>query len=151
MPRYSSLLVPVSSGQIDGTDSLNCTVRALANCTDMPVTQAKSILAKHGRKDHAGAYLETMIAAYAEAGLSFLGYFGKSKRVYTEKYHASANRYCSDHHSGITLAKFCSVYNRGSYIVSVKGHAVCVRGGKVIDTAPNSGNKIVLAAWKKVL
>lgn len=147
MPRYSSILHPASIGQIDGTDKLNCSVRALANCTEMPISNAKKILEENGRLHGSGVTADTLVKSYKEAGLSFVGFFGESKQMHSHKALFEHGQHLR--HKGMTLATFCKTYNRGSYVVVVKGHALCVRGGQIIDSGPNSGNKIVLFAWKK--
>jgi len=147
MPRTSSVLIPVSFGQTDGTDSKNCSVRALSNCTDMPITEAKNLLAKHGRKPHRGALHSTFSAAYKEAGLDFVGFFGKTKAAWL---HARENAYEEKpFHAGMQLDTFCKVFNKGSFVVVVNGHATCVRGGKIIDNGNLQGGMSVLCAWKK--
>ena len=148
MPRYTELMHPVSVGQIDGTDKLNCSVRALANCTDMPIIQAKQLLAKHGRKDKDGAAVKHFEGAYNEAGLSFVGFFGSTKQVQMFR-DASMHKRTALHYQGMTLGTFLKTYNRGTYICIIKGHAVCVKGGKLIDSGPNNLNKSVLCAFKK--
>lgn len=149
MARKSTILQPVSFGQLDGTDSMNCTVRALANCTDMPITQAKELLSKHGRKAHDGCKVDVFEAAYQEAGLEFIGFFGSGPQSMAEEEHSKLHKGCSKRYKGVTLDTFCKAFKRGSYVVVVAGHALCVRGGMIIDKGAQLGNKSVHMVWKK--
>lgn len=148
MARIRKILKPISCGQVDGTDRLNCTVRALANCTDMPITEAKNLLAKHGRKEHEGCTLDVFENAYHEAGLSFVGFFGSTRQSVAEQHHSKLHT-TGARLKGITLETFCKTFNKGSYVVVVSGHAVCIKGGHIIDQQSNVGNKSVMMAWKK--
>ena len=148
MARKTSYLQPVSMGNIDGTDSKNCTSQALSNCLDMPIWEARNLLAKNGRKMHEGCDINVYEKAYEEAGLSFVGFFGNTYTSKCEQYWSVLHRNTLPL-KGMTLETFCKVYNRGSYVVCVKGHAVCVKGGKLVDVDLNLGNKSVLSAWKK--
>lgn len=148
MARKFTILESVSIGNVDGTDSKNCTVRALSNCADMNIVEAKNLLTKHGRKVHEGCSFDVYEKAYHEAGLEFVGFFGTTtascRRQGISAINANANRY-----KGMTLETFCKTFNRGSYAVVVKGHVLCVKGGKIVDTAHAKGNVSVCAAWKK--
>lgn len=48
----------------------------------------------------------------------------------------------------MTVQEFAHAYPRGTYLLALDSHIVCVMDGKIIDTW-NSGNKIVLYYWMK--
>lgn len=143
-------VVPLTSGSFDKNDNNACTCRALANATGMHITEATSLLAKHGRKKDKGATFVQYEQAYHEAGLQFVGFFGttqKSQRIqnYWTKLHKNAAR-----HKGTTLENFCKNFNNGRFVVIVDGHATCVINGELVDTFNNRANRRVLAAWQAV-
>jgi hypothetical protein len=147
LARTSNSLQPVSCGNLDGTDRRNCTVRALSNATDMPIWEAKALLEKHGRKHKKGVLNEVCEGAYTEAGLTFIGWFGTTKTVQYDRANSKLHN-TSKNYKGMSLETFCTTFNRGSYVVIVRGHALCVRGGKIIDTFAAKGGASVVCAWK---
>jgi hypothetical protein len=142
---YMKLIKAVSRGATaGGLEKNDCTVRALANAGDIAYEDAHTLLKKHGRKNHCGAFFVTMLKAYNEAGFKLQSVNGttgaarQSARI--------ANVLSSE---GITLAKILPKLHTGSYIVNITGHAVAVVDGKLIDTFDNSANKRVISVFKK--
>ena len=128
-----------------GNETKDCTVRALANATEMPYEKAHALLKKHGRKDRKGAYFPTMKAAYEEAGFALYGVYGTTCAA---RYTARITK--REAETGTTLAKLLPKLGMGEYIVNTTGHAVAVVNGKIIDTFDNPAGKRVIAVFKKV-
>lgn len=128
-----------------GNEAKDCTVRALANATEMPYEKAHALLKKHGRKDRKGAYFPTMKAAYEEAGFVLYGVYGTTKSA---RYTARVAK--QEAQTGTTLAKLLPKLGFGEYIVNTTGHAVAVVNGKIIDTFDNPAGKRVVAVFKKI-
>jgi sulfur carrier protein ThiS len=128
-----------------GNETKDCTVRALANATEMPYEKAHALLKKHGRKDRKGVYFPTMKAAYEEAGFTLYGVYGTTKSA---RYTARVAQ--QEAQTGTTLAKLLPNLGFGEYIVNTTGHAVAVVNGKIIDTFDNPAGKRVVAVFKKI-
>jgi len=128
-----------------GNERNDCTVRALANATEMSYEKAHALLKKHGRKDCKGAYFTTMKPAYEEAGFVLYGVYGTTRAA---RYTAHVTKQKAN--AGTTLAKLLPTLGFGEYIVNTTGHAVAVVNGKIIDTFDNPAGKRVVAVFKKV-
>jgi hypothetical protein len=128
-----------------GNETRDCTVRALANATEMPYDQAHAVLKKHGRKDRKGAFFPTLKAAYEECGFVLYGIYGTTKSA---RYASRIAKQEAD--TGTTLAKLLPKLGFGEYIVNTTGHAVAVVNGKIIDTFDNPAGKRVIAVFKKI-
>lgn len=93
-------LEPICRGQSSEQEKNDCTVRALANATGMPYAEAHALLSKHGRRFRRGAYFEQSHAAYTEAGLQFLGVYGKTHRALYAGFVSQQDR-----RDGVTLGR----------------------------------------------
>jgi len=143
--KIQSTTSGVTSAVAGFADKNDCTVRALANAADMPYLVAHRLLEKHGRKLNRGAYFETMLKAYTEAGFPLQNVYGTTTRaIYTS--HLTGKKPLK----GTTLHNLLPQLAVGEYIVNVCGHAIAVVNGKVIDTFDNAAGKRVVAVFKRV-
>ena len=154
--KAKTFIQPVARGAWNPQDTNICTVRALANATGMPIKDAEDLLAKYGRERNKGTW--KFHRAYLEAGLSLIGVYGTTKQarnlyhyaVFGEKAHQSDSyaSYLELNKKGCTLGRFIQENQEGSYIVIVKGHALALIDGEVIDSHPTSAAKPVMMAYK---
>lgn len=142
------LTVPVAKGQ-PSVDRNDCTVRALVNATGMSYDLAMLLLAKHGRKAGQGAYPDAFIPAYKDAGLTLVGVFGTTRAAtYTKGLVERSGAVCK-HYKGITLASLLLKIDRSkTYIAIISGHAVCIKGGQVVDTFVSKAGKSVVSLFR---
>ena len=156
MAKVRSFIYPVSFGEgLDGTDSNNCSVRALANATGKPYQDCYKIFEQAGRKKHTGTKAEVFGKVYVEAGAKYVGHFGTTNQAYTHHWYTSkglgvpeAEIDNQEPHKGCTLATFIKNNPIGTFIVIVKGHGTCVKNGVIIDSHPQRGTATVYTAFK---
>lgn len=154
--KVKTFVQPIARGAWNPLDTNNCSVRALANVTDMPMKDAEALLAKYGRERNKGAW--GFHHAYTEAGLSLIGVYGTTKQarevyhcaVFGKKAHLdeSYESYRELNKKGCTLGRFIQENQEGSYIVLVKGHALALVDGEVIDSHPTSAARSVTMVYK---
>ena len=48
----------------------------------------------------------------------------------------------------MTVSEFADEFNRGTYILALSGHVVCIKNGVLFDSW-DSGDEIVLYFWTK--
>jgi hypothetical protein len=154
--KAKTFVQPIARGAWNPLDTNNCTVRALANATGMPMKDAEDLLAKYGRERNKGTW--GFHSAYLEAGLSLIGVYGTTKQARNVYHYAvfgekaplrdSYASYLELNKKGCTLGRFIQENQEGSYIVLVKGHALALVDGEVIDSHPTSAAKSVTMAYK---
>jgi len=108
-------------------DSANCTVRTLANVTDMEFELADEIATKAGRKRNQGFFPKKIIAtAKKDFGLKF-------QKLKFKRY---------------TVSKFIKKYPIGRFWVSRRGHSFAIIDGVVYDTIKNTSFQIIYEAYR---
>lgn len=137
------LIYPVSQGATFEGETNDCTVRALANARGMPYTEARSVLAKHGRRRGRGAVSKVWHPAYTECGMVLQGVYGSTSRA-----RFMGNMLNVTPGPGVTLASIMPRLSSGRYIVMITGHAVAVVDGQLIDQGPCMSGSRVFAVYK---
>jgi hypothetical protein len=129
-------------------DTNNCTVRTLANCTDMTYEAADALLKEAGREYRKGAYFEQFDKVYGSKAKSFC-IVGDSKtaRYMKNDYKRAYKKEPEIIEKGFTVGTFLEKHKTGVYAVFHDGHVFCVRNGQVYDTAPLNKNKRVCAYY----
>lgn len=156
MSKVRSYIYPASFGEgLDGSDSNNCSVRALANASGKPYEQCTKVFEQAGRKKHDGTKADMFGKIYVEAGAKYMGYFGTTNKAYTSHWFTAKglgvpenDRHKQDPHKGCTLATFIKNNPTGSFVVIVDKHATCVKDGVIIDSHPQRGTATVYTAFK---
>lgn len=121
----------------------DCTVRALANAYGMPYKLAHKIMAKQGRKPKAGLHPMETHKALTRIGFSLQGVHGTTKKA---RFLAKALD-CQPK-AGTTLANLLSSIGLGRYVVTIRGHALAIVDGKVLDYGNNLANSHVATVYK---
>jgi hypothetical protein len=134
--------VGVTAEQFGIKDSADCAVRALANVSAFSYPEAHKLMEDAGRKRNKGTPWATLHSVYMATGAKEATYFGKN----TAK---MACRFNVNHYNkSITLRTFINEYIKGKYIVVVRGHALAVCDGAVIDLFANKAGKRLMCVYK---
>ena len=137
------LIYPVSQGATFEGETNDCTVRALANARGMPYTEARSVLAKHGRRRGRSAVSKVWHPAYTECAMDLVGVYGATKRA-----RIVGRLLGVEPGPGMTLGTLLPRIGPGRFIVMVTGHALAVVDGKIIDQGPCMAGSKVFAIYK---
>lgn len=142
---YKVRVIESASKGVDrAADEANdCTVRALANAYGMPYRLAHKIMAKQGRKPKAGLHPLENHKALTRMGFSLQGIHGATKKA---RFLAKALD-CQPK-AGITLASLLNSIGLGRYVVTIRGHALAIVDGKVLDYGNNLANSHVATVYK---
>ena len=135
----------------------DCVVRALANGCNMNYRQAHAILKRKGRKNRKGTPHKITINVffqhskgkiYIPSDYDHALEISKRSKKYDVKIVDDANKLGIDMQYEIvpkllTISQFCRKYNKGRYLVIVRGHALAVVDGVPQDwTSTNSRHHI---------
>lgn len=133
-----TVLVPFSSREgrpVNETD--DCAVQALATAANVPYAFAhKAMAAQCGRQIGKGTSVYLMNRYMDGPGAKCRA------RVTRLPYGKGADK------TGITLRSFCRKHNRGRFVVCVRGHALAVVDGEIIDGWEGSDLRRVVDAWR---
>lgn len=122
-------------------DKNDCAIRALANVSTMTYPEAHARMTQLGRRKNRGTPWAALHTAYTEAGAKSVSYFG-------DKMLKLSNRHNVNHFkNGFTLKTFVTKKTKGKHIVLVKGHALAVCNGAVIDMFASRAGKRVIAVY----
>lgn len=120
----------------------DCVVRAISNATGKDYSEVHAVLKKHGRKDRKGTQWHTSIAAMKELGMEGVA-IGNGQSA---KFMARQGK-MERHEKGVTLGKLLKDLPRGRFVVYIRGHALAVVNGEIIDTGLNKVNSRVNVVW----
>ena len=121
----------------------DCTVRALANAYGMPYKLAHKIMAKQGRKSKSGLHPAKTHEALTRMGFNLLGVYGTTKKA-----RFLARMLDCQPKAGITLATLLTSIGLGRYVVTIRGHALAIVNGEVLDYGNNLANSHVATVYK---
>jgi hypothetical protein len=110
-----------------GGERKDCAVRAFSVAACVSYSTAQEIYQRHGRNPNKGT-----------------PFFVTERVMATEFPDALFTT-----HNDITLPKFVRLYNKGHYLVHVRGHALAVVDGVIHDWRPRPKTK-VRCAWRLV-
>lgn len=150
MKFSKTYITPIATGATNLQESKDCVIRAITNVTGVSYDEVHSFLASYGRKQGKGTDVETMITACKAFGLKFVGTFGKTSSARSCAYFAK-RQYAHDHDSGnksITLGNLVKSLPFGRFVVVIRGHAVAMIDGKLIDTHLNPKQAQVVALFQ---
>jgi hypothetical protein len=119
----------------------DCVVRAIASASGMNYDKAHKFVAEYfNRKNREGVY-------YFNSGMDNMQ---DQKIRLNRKKVIKINRPMMNGKSRMTVGAFIKKNSKGSYILSVKGHAFTVKDGSVIGNPCDAVKirKILLGAWK---
>lgn len=111
----------------------NCTLVAVREVTRFSDSEILTGFRKHGYRDDKGMSNYAWINAAKSLGLEIesigIEYESKSS-AYIDRYGAERLRY---NVKSLTLGQFIREFSVGVYFVSVSGHALVIRDGKIVD------------------
>ena len=99
---------------------------------------------KHGRKNRAGMreseWLRAIKAAAQTEGKTFTDRSDLAL-MYDKRGHMKRN--------GMTIGRFCKEYTKGTFYVKVRGHALCIKDGVMMDwTAETAARRPIISLYK---
>ena len=135
----------------------DCVVRACANAFNVTYDIAHSFTAEtFKRKFRKGTY--NVYNALNELGKVTFDLFQDTLFPITKEYNLKAiknpiNRSYTHKKVSFTVKTFCSKFSKGTYIVIVHKHALCIKDGIVIDNGDMqfTGYRRVVESYVKVL
>ena len=135
----------------------DCVVRACANAFNVTYDIAHSFTAEtFKRKFRKGTY--NVYNALNELGKVSFDLFQDTLFPITKEYNLKAiknpiNRSYTHKKVSFTVKTFCSKFSKGTYIVIVHKHALCIKDGIVIDNGDMqfTGYRRVVESYVKVL
>ena len=107
----------------------------------MTYPEAHARMTQLGRRKNRGTPWKALHTAYVEAGAKDITYYG-DKMV-----RHSTNHNVKHFKQGFTLKTFVSKRPKGRFIVVIRGHALAVCNGAVIDTFASRAGKRVMAVY----
>jgi hypothetical protein len=122
-------------------DKNDCAVRALANVSVLSYPEAHKQISEGGRRKNRGTPWGILHTVYTVNGGKPI-YYGANMRRTAQKYTVPIQE------KGMTLGTFLKENKRGSFIVIVRGHALAVCDGSIIDTIASKAGTRVRAVYK---
>lgn len=121
-----------------------CTVVALACSMDWSFGKAHRWMKKHGRKNRAGMreseWSRAIKAAAETEGKKFTDRTDLAI-VFDKRGIMKPN--------GMTIGRFCKEYPKGTFYVKVRGHALCIKDGVMMDwTAQTAARRPIISLYK---
>lgn len=139
----STAITGYADSKLAKTENRDCVVRAIASASGMSYDKAHSFVAdKFGRKNRKGTY------GFLIGMNSMVNTGEKLNRKGVKKVDVTIKTKTGT--TNMTVNKFAENFNRGSYIINVKGHAFTIKDGKVVGNFNDAIQirKKIIAAWK---
>ena len=130
----------VSNGSLLAKGEKNdCTVRAIANafnvCYDVAHGFAADVLKRKAKRGTKNTYVNLVAAKNVTFDLFSNTLFPETKTFKLAGKASPINPKYTHKKVKYTVKTFCSTHNVGTYILLVKGHALCIKNGIVIDNS----------------
>ena len=130
----------VSNGSLLAQSEKNdCTVRAIANafnvCYDVAHGFAADVLKRKAKRGTKNTYVNLVAAKNVTFDLFSNTLFPETKTFKLAGKASPINPKYTHKKVKYTVKTFCSTHNVGTYILLVKGHALCIKNGIVIDNS----------------
>ena len=143
--KTKSYIKSAAYGATKHGESSDCTVRSMTNSSGIEYDLVHAVLKKHGRKENKGVRYDVILPSMNELGFEFVGVFGKTRAAkfgleYAAKYYDIVE---GSQNNPITLGNLVKSLPFGKFVVIIKGHAVALVNGKLIDTFDNSSQSQV--------
>jgi len=142
MKTISTIKMGVIPQQFGINDTKDCAVRALANVSAFSYPEAHKLMEDAGRKRNRGTPWATLHSVYMATGAKEATYYGNNTAI------KACNFNAKHYNKSLTLKSFINQNSTGKYIVIVRGHALAVCDGAVIDLFANKAGKRLLCAYK---
>ena len=134
--------IGVTPEQFGIKDTKDCAVRALANVSAFSYPEAHKLMADAGRKRNKGTPWATLHSVYMATGAKEATYYGSNTAIMACRFNAK------HYNKSLTLKSFINQHTSGKYIVVVRGHALAVCDGAVIDTFASKAGKRLMCVYK---
>jgi hypothetical protein len=137
-------------GSIAGAKDYNdCTVRAFANCLDIPYSDAWQVMHEAGREFRKGLACEKLMKAYINAGAKFTAVGNTKISKLSCGWHREITGEYPDTIKGMTIKTMLEKpeYQQGKYAVLVRGHIFAVVDAEVIDTSELTAGLYVCSVY----
>ena len=130
----------VSNGSLLAKGEKNdCTVRAIANafnvCYDVAHGFAADVLKRKAKRGTKNTYVNLVGAKKVTFDLFSNTLFPETKTFKLAGKASPINPKYTHKKVKYTVKTFCASHNVGTYILLVKGHALCIKNGIVIDNS----------------
>lgn len=132
-----------SSNSVVSYESRDCTVRALASASGCSYARAYAIMERAGREENSGMSLNHINEAMKYVGANLVGVFGTTIAATYLRNITNA-----DIERGMELKNFIKYFQTGRYFVLIRGHALAVVDGELMDSGCVKAGVYVVAAWK---
>ena len=143
------IIYPVNFGVTYAGKQNDCSVRALCNVTGIPYNTSEMMHKLNGRITNKGTSISTLQKTYKEAGVELVGIYGDTQTAWALRNQLEYTDL--QENKGITLQNFIKKNPEGKYICLVRGHALAVVDGEVVDaTTAVLANKRITAVFKPV-
>jgi len=157
--KTSDAIVGYEQSQLAKTESNDCVVRAWASAFDLPYENAHTIIREQfQRKNRKGTMrfnrkmneLSLMRALFNDKYLKILGKELLPKIMYSLSYDVKVKG--TTKKRKMTVGTFAKQYSKGTYILSIRGHAFTIKDGTVIGNQNDATRlrAIVEQAWEVV-
>ena len=123
-------------------DSRDCAVRALANVSSFSYPEVHKLMEEAGRKRNRGTPWATLHSVYMATGAKEATYYGNNTAI------KACNFNAKHYNKSLTLKSFINQHTKGKYIVVVRGHALAVCDGAVIDLFASKAGKRLMCVYK---
>lgn len=147
MQNIKEVIKTYGSSYLGEGDKNDCTVKALSVTLEVPYDKAHSFARRAwNRKKGGGVSTAAIKLSFEGIGSIPLSTLSnkKAKRVCTTKTYWIGGGQTKERK--MKLLSFIKKYSSGSYYILVRGHALAVKKGELIDNNPNP-NRRVLYAW----
>ena len=134
--------VGATAEQFGIKDSRDCAVRALANVSSFSYPEVYKLMEDAGRKRNKGTPWATLHSVYMATGAKEAAYYGSNTAIMACRFNAK------HYNKSLTLKSFINQHTTGKYIVVVRGHALAVCDGAVIDLFANKAGKRLMCVYK---
>lgn len=132
-----------SSNSVVSYESRDCTVRALASAMDCSYSRAYAIMERAGRVENCGMNANDICQAMRYVNGKLVGVFGSTIAATYLRHITNAG-----YERGMELKNFLKYFQNGRYFVMIRGHALAVVDGELMDSGYVKAGVYVVAAWK---
>lgn len=142
MKTIPTIKMGVIPQQFGINDTKDCAVRALANVSAFSYPEAHKFMEDAGRKRNRGTPWATLHSVYMATGAKEATYYGSNTAIMACRFNAK------HYNKSLTLKSFINQHTTGKYIVVVRGHALAVCDGAVIDLFASKAGKRLMCVYK---
>lgn len=140
--RIQSSNVGCLASDFNLEDKNDCAIRAIANVSFLKrYPDFRQRMMELGRRLNRGTQWHIIDTVYRENGASSITLWGKAGQRLK---HLIEYNHVNE---GITLANFIKRHPKGRYVVLVRGHALALINGEIVDTINNRAGKRVMASY----